>query len=98
MSVANDAVGQRRGGFCGDRQRSLHVDFGAAGRAQSAKPLNAAAGTANEFPWDNVMAAAFGLLRLSPDAFWSMTPREFERAASTCCGVPALHAATISPS
>jgi|UniRef100_A0A6H1ZU50 uncharacterized phage protein (TIGR02216 family) len=28
------------------------------------------------------MAAAFGLLRLSPKDFWSMTPRELERAIS----------------
>ena len=28
------------------------------------------------------MAAAFGLLRLSPKTFWSMTPRELERAMS----------------
>ena len=28
------------------------------------------------------MAAAFGLLRLSPREFWSMTPREMERAMS----------------
>lgn len=28
------------------------------------------------------MAIGFGLLRLSPKAFWAMTPREFERAAS----------------
>lgn len=28
------------------------------------------------------MAAAFGLLRLSPRDFWSMTPREMERALS----------------
>ncbi|WP_407945165.1 phage tail assembly chaperone [Oryzicola mucosus] len=28
------------------------------------------------------MAVGLGLLRLSPSAFWSMTPREFERAAS----------------
>ena len=28
------------------------------------------------------MAIGFGLLRLSPQAFWAMTPREFERAAS----------------
>jgi uncharacterized phage protein (TIGR02216 family) len=26
------------------------------------------------------MAVGFGLLRLSPEAFWSMTPIEFERA------------------
>ena len=28
------------------------------------------------------MAAGFGLLRLSPRTFWSMTPREMERAMS----------------
>jgi uncharacterized phage protein (TIGR02216 family) len=28
------------------------------------------------------MAAGFGLLRLSPNTFWSMTPRELERAMS----------------
>lgn len=27
------------------------------------------------------MAIGFGLLRLSPEVFWKMTPREFERAA-----------------
>ena len=29
------------------------------------------------------MATGLGLLRLSPKTFWSMTPCEFERAAST---------------
>jgi len=48
--------------------------------------LSAAAGTTSEFPWDSVMAAAFGLLRLSPDDFWSMTPREMERAMSVLGG------------
>ncbi len=28
------------------------------------------------------MATGFGLLRLSPKTFWSMTPREMERAMS----------------
>jgi uncharacterized phage protein (TIGR02216 family) len=28
------------------------------------------------------MATAFGLLRLSPESFWSMTPPEMERAMS----------------
>lgn len=32
------------------------------------------------------MAAAFGLLRLSPDAFWAMTPRELARAMSVLPG------------
>ena len=37
---------------------------------------------ASAFPWDEVMGAGLGLLRLSPKDFWSMTPREFERAMS----------------
>jgi uncharacterized phage protein (TIGR02216 family) len=45
--------------------------------------LKAAAGAAQAFPWNDVMATGLGLLRLSPKTFWSMTPREFERAAST---------------
>lgn len=32
------------------------------------------------------MAAGLGLLRLSPKDFWSMTPREFERAISAFSG------------
>lgn len=39
-------------------------------------------GETGEFPWQPIMAAAFGLLRLSPRDFWSMTPRELERALS----------------
>ncbi len=37
------------------------------------------------------MAIGLGLLRLQPDAFWAMTPREFERAASVlvpACAAP----------
>ena len=70
--IADDGVramrsDRRRGGFRDHRHRSSDHDVrhGATGRA-AAKPLNAAAGKANEFPWDSVMAAAFGLLRLSP--------------------------------
>lgn len=44
--------------------------------------MSAAAGSAVAFPWDSVMATGFGLLRLSPKTFWSMTPREMERAMS----------------
>ena len=32
------------------------------------------------FPWDAVMHAGLGLLRLEPDAFWRMSPREFAAA------------------
>jgi uncharacterized phage protein (TIGR02216 family) len=41
--------------------------------------LKAAASPA-PFPWDDAMRVGLGLLRLSPGAFWAMTPIEFERA------------------
>ena len=34
------------------------------------------------FPWQQAMSFGFGVLRLSPSAFWAMTPREFERAVN----------------
>ncbi len=32
------------------------------------------------FPWAEAMRFGFGVLRLSPQAFWSMTPRELAHA------------------
>ena len=32
------------------------------------------------FPWVEAMRFGFGVLRLSPAAFWSMTPRELAHA------------------
>jgi uncharacterized phage protein (TIGR02216 family) len=32
------------------------------------------------FPWDEAMQFGFGVLRLSPEAFWRMTPRELAQA------------------
>ena len=29
------------------------------------------------FPWEEAFAFALGPLRLTPDTFWSLTPREF---------------------
>ena len=31
--------------------------------------------------WQDLMAFAFGILKLSPESFWAMTPREFDAAA-----------------
>jgi uncharacterized phage protein (TIGR02216 family) len=31
--------------------------------------------------WQELMAFAFGVLKLTPDIFWAMTPREFDAAA-----------------
>ncbi|MEL6966010.1 MAG: phage tail assembly chaperone [Pseudomonadota bacterium] len=35
------------------------------------------------FPWETAMAFGFGVLRLSPEAFWSMTPKELAAAMNT---------------
>jgi len=32
------------------------------------------------FPWDNVMAFGFAVLKLSSAEFWAMTPREMAHA------------------
>jgi len=32
--------------------------------------------------WTGLMRVGLGVLRLSPDAFWAMTPREFAAACS----------------
>ncbi|HEY8580906.1 MAG TPA: rcc01693 family protein [Beijerinckiaceae bacterium] len=33
------------------------------------------------FPWEEAMAFGFGVLRLSADHFWALTPRELAAAA-----------------
>ncbi|MFC6487977.1 rcc01693 family protein [Nitratireductor sp. GCM10026969] len=53
--------------------------------------MNAAAGARAPFPWNEVMGAAFGLLRLSPASFWTMTPLEFS-AALNALGLAGGHA------
>lgn len=45
-------------------------------------PEDSAAPPVRAFPWALAMGAGFGLLRLSPDAFWRMTPRELAAALS----------------
>jgi uncharacterized phage protein (TIGR02216 family) len=32
------------------------------------------------FPWDEAIGFGLGVMRLSPDAFWKMTPRELAHA------------------
>ena len=36
--------------------------------------------TAAPFPWGEAMGFGFGVLRLAPAAFWSLTPRELAAA------------------
>lgn len=40
----------------------------------------------NGFPWRETMAFGLGVLRLSPDAFWAMTPREVAAAHAGLAG------------
>jgi uncharacterized phage protein (TIGR02216 family) len=43
------------------------------------------------FPWDEAMQFGFGVLRLSPQVFWQMTPRELSQA------VIAVRGAAMTP-
>jgi uncharacterized phage protein (TIGR02216 family) len=49
------------------------------------------------FPWDTAMQVGLGVLRLSPDAFWRMTPRELAAAITALHGpaVPAIGRARL---
>ncbi len=38
------------------------------------------------FPWDEAIGFGLGILRLSPQAFWSMTPRELALAINAATG------------
>ena len=38
------------------------------------------------FPWKQAIGFGFGVLRLSPDAFWRMTPRELAAAMEAVLG------------
>lgn len=38
------------------------------------------------FPWAAAMKVGFGVLKLSPDAFWRMTPRELAAAITALRG------------
>jgi uncharacterized phage protein (TIGR02216 family) len=38
------------------------------------------------FPWDEAIGFGLGVLRLSPDAFWKMTPRELALAIRAATG------------
>jgi uncharacterized phage protein (TIGR02216 family) len=38
------------------------------------------------FPWTEAMGFGFGVLRLAPEAFWRMTPRELALAIHTVRG------------
>jgi uncharacterized phage protein (TIGR02216 family) len=41
------------------------------------------------FPWDDAIGFGFGVLKLSPQAFWAMTPRELALAIQAATGATA---------
>jgi uncharacterized phage protein (TIGR02216 family) len=49
------------------------------------------------FPWAEAMGFGFGVLRLAPDAFWRMTPRELAQAIRAVRGpsIPPLARADL---
>lgn len=42
--------------------------------------------TSEPFPWQRAMAFGLGTLRLAPDEFWRMTPRELAAAIEGVSG------------
>lgn len=38
------------------------------------------------FPWAEAMRLGLGILRLAPESFWAMTPRELSAAAAGLTG------------
>ena len=42
------------------------------------------------FPWADAIGFGFGVLRLSSDAFWRMTPRELAHAVRVRNGAPVM--------
>ena len=45
--------------------------------------------TIKPFPWDDAIGFGLGVLKLSPQAFWSMTPRELAFAIAAVTGATA---------
>jgi uncharacterized phage protein (TIGR02216 family) len=47
--------------------------------------------TPQPFAWDEAIGFGLGVLRLSSDAFWRMTPRELARAVEAVNGRMPVH-------
>jgi uncharacterized phage protein (TIGR02216 family) len=75
---------RRRAWLCADRGR---LDRGNVRRRErSAAPSDAAGRTLAPFPWSQAIGFGLGVLRLAPDHFWRMTPRELAFAIEAVCG------------
>lgn len=49
------------------------------------------------FPWKQAMGFGFGVLRLAPEQFWRMTPRELAYAIEARPGASRPSTAACSP-
>ena len=75
------------GGAHGYVQHRRRVDRGDVRRRErSAAPSGAAGRTLTPFPWKEAIGFGLGVLRLSPEHFWRMTPRELALAIEAVCG------------
>ena len=48
------------------------------------------------FPWKQAIGFGLGVLRLSPQQFWSMTPRELGYTIEAVAGFPPLDRGTLA--
>ncbi len=51
---------------------------------------------AGPFPWDEAIAFGLSRLRLPPDAFWALTPRELMLMAGAGSGAEPMDRATLA--
>ena len=82
---AGDGHAGGAAGFAAIVTELLTATFGhAAERVQRPNPPTPQPAPPRRFHGMTSWPIGFGLLRLSPKTFWSMTPRELERAVSGC--------------
>ncbi len=80
---------RRRGRLRAHRRRAARRDVRQRRSGPFGAPSARARGRASpprrsRFPWKRAMGFGLGVLRLSPDAFWRMTPRELAAAMEAC--------------
>jgi uncharacterized phage protein (TIGR02216 family) len=81
--LASEASGQR--GYCRFAAPDTRADPRSSARRSgnpinSGSPLSQGRAEVVAFPWEHALAIGLGILRLPPEQFWKMTPREFAAA------------------